>query len=174
MQLVLAGFVRYSRRDVLARENTAMTEFERTITLREITKETLRDILNLQVAPHQERFVASNAVSLAQAHFEPDLPWFRGIYAGDTPVGFLMLEYDKADETYNLWRFMIGAQYQGLGYGRKALELLFAHIQTLPGTHLLYTHCVPAEGGPGPFYEKMGFVYTGEEEGGGLWMRRVL
>lgn len=35
-------------------------------------------------------------------------------------------------------------------------------------------HCAPAEGGPGPFYEKMGFVYTGEEEGGGLWMRHDL
>jgi hypothetical protein len=28
--------------------------------------------------------------------------------------------------------------------------------------------------GPGPFYEKMGFVYTGEAEDGELWMRRAL
>lgn len=151
-----------------------MSEFDRTVTLRAITKDNLHDILHLQVAPHQEQFVASNAVSLAEAHFEPDLPWFRAIYAGDVPVGFLMLEYDRADETYNLWRLMIDTQYQGLGYGRKALELLFAHVKTLPGADVLYTHCVPAEGGPGPFYEKMGFVYTGEEEGGGLWMRRAV
>jgi diamine N-acetyltransferase len=151
-----------------------MSEFDRTVTLRDITKDNLRDILHLRVAPNQEQFVASNAVSLAEAHFEPDLPWFRAIYAGDVPVGFLMLEYDREDTSYNLWRFMIDARYQGLGYGRKALELLFAHIKTLPGEDVLYTHCAQAEGGPGPFYEKMGFVYTGEEEGGGLWMRRAL
>lgn len=151
-----------------------MSEIERIITLREITKTNLHEILRLQVAPDQEHFVASNAVSLAEAHFEPELPWFRAIYADETPVGFLMLEYNHEDATYTLWRFMIDARYQGCGYGRTALELLFAHVKTLPGTAILYTHCMPGEGGPGPFYEKLGFVDTGEEEGGGRWMRRVL
>jgi diamine N-acetyltransferase len=149
-----------------------MSEFE--VTLREITKENLSDILRLKVAPHQENFVASNAVSLAQAHFEPQLPWFRAIYADDTPVGFLMLEDDTEQQMYFLWRFMIDERYQGRGYGRKALELLFAHVKTLPRGDAIYTSCVPAEGGPGPFYEKIGFVYTGEEEEGELGMRREL
>ena len=151
-----------------------MSEFDRTVTLREIIKDNLIDILRLNVAPHQEHFVASNAASLAQAHFEPEIPWFRAIYAGDVPVGFLMLEYDREDETYNLWRFMIDARYQGRGYGQKALELLFAHVKTLPRADALYTSCASAEGGPCPFYEKMGFGYTGDEEGGELWMRRAL
>lgn len=34
--------------------------------------------------------------------------------------------------------------------------------------------CVPGDGTPGPFYEKMGFTYTGTEEGGELVMRRPL
>lgn len=126
------------------------------ITLREITRENLREVLRLKVAPQQEGFVASNAASLAEAHFGPDLPWFRAVYAGDVPVGFLMLEYDPGDESYNLWRFMIDARYQGRGCGRKALELLVAHVRTLPRGDTLYTSCVPAEGGPGPFYEKSG------------------
>ncbi len=147
-----------------------MSEFE--VTLREITKENLSDILRLKVAPQQEHFVASNAVSLAQAHFEPETPWFRAIYAGEMPVGFLMLEYDREYETYNLWRFMIDERHQGRGYGRRALALLFAHVKTLPRADAFYTSCAPAEGGPGPFYEKMGFAYTGEEEDGELWMRR--
>ncbi len=149
-----------------------MSELE--VTLREITKDNLRDVLRLKVAPQQEPFVASNAWSLAEAHFEPELPWFRAIYAGQVPVGFLMLEYDSEDEGYNLWRFMIGAEHQGQGYGRRALELLFTHVKTLPGADALYTSCVPAEGGPGPFYEKLGFVHTGEEEHGELWLRRAL
>lgn len=151
-----------------------MSEFDLEVTLREITKENLGAILRLKVTPHQEQFVASNAVSLAEAHFEPEIPWFRAIYAGDVPVGFLMLEYDSEDETYNLWRFMIDEQHQGHGYGQKALELLFTHLKTLPQADMLYTSCVPGEGGPGPFYEKMGFVYTGEEEGGERWMRRKM
>ncbi|MBW4623411.1 MAG: GNAT family N-acetyltransferase [Cyanosarcina radialis HA8281-LM2] len=151
-----------------------MSEFDLEVTLREISKENLKSILGLKVAPHQEQFVASNAVSLAQAHFEPELPWFRAIYAGEVPVGFLMLEYNAEEQFYFLWRLMVDERYQKHGYGRKALELLFAHVKTLPNSGALYTSCVPAEGGPGPFYEQMGFVYTGEEEDGELYMRREL
>jgi diamine N-acetyltransferase len=85
-----------------------------------------------------------------------------------------MLEDDVAQQEYFLWRFMIGEQYQGHGYGRKALELFFAHIKTRPGVEAVETSCVPAKGGPGLFYEKMGFVYTGKEEDGELVMRREL
>jgi diamine N-acetyltransferase len=153
-----------------------MSEFDPEVTLREITKENLGSILRLKVAPDQEQFVASNAVSLAEAHFEPELPYFRAIYAGDVPVGFLMLEYNAEEQFYSLWRLMIDKKYQKLGYGRKALELLLAHVKTLPKSDVLYTSCVPAEGGPGLFYQKMGFVYTGtgDEEDGELYMRRDL
>jgi diamine N-acetyltransferase len=153
-----------------------MSEFDPEVTLREITKENLWSILRLKVTPDQEQFVASNAVSLAEAHFEPELPYFRAIYAGDVPVGFLMLEYNAEEQFYALWRLMVDKQYQKHGYGRKALELLFAHVKTLPKSDVLYTSCVPAEGGPGLFYEKMGFVYTGtgDEEDGELYMRRDL
>jgi diamine N-acetyltransferase len=151
-----------------------MSELEPEVTLREITRENLGRILDLKVAPHQEQFVASNAKSLAQAHFEPELPWFRAIYAGDVPVGFLMLENNVEEQFYYLWRLMLDQRYQRHGYGRKALELLFVHVKTLPKSNLLYTSCVPAPGGPGPFYEKMGFVYTGDEADGELYLRREL
>jgi diamine N-acetyltransferase len=151
-----------------------MSEFVPEVTLRKITKENLSDILHLKVAPLQEQFVASNAVSLAEAHFEPQLPWFRAIYADEAPVGFLMLEYNAEEQFYFLWRLMIDERYQKHGYARKALELLFAHVKTLSRADALYTSCVTAEGGPGTFYEKMGFVYTGEEEDGELFMRREL
>jgi diamine N-acetyltransferase len=154
--------------------SNCMSKFVPEVTLCEITKENLSDILRLKVAPHQEQFVASNAVSLAEAHFEPQLPWFRAVYAGETPAGFLMLEYNAEEQFYFLWRLMIDERYQKHGYGRKALELLFAHVKALPRADALYTSCVPTEGGPGPFYEKMGFVYTGEEEDSELYMRREL
>lgn len=85
--------------------------------------------------------------------------------------------YDNlALQEYSLWHFMIDQRYQGRGYGRKALELFFEHVKTLRGADAVYTSCVSATGGSGPFYEKMGFVYTGDvdEEDGELWMRREL
>ncbi len=151
-----------------------MSESNQEVSLREVTKETLRDITRLKVNPNQEHFVATNAESIAEAYFSPDVAWFRAIYAGDTPVGFLMLEDNAAKEQYVLWRFMIDARYQGRGFGQRALELFFEHVRTRPGAKVLYTSCVPGEGSPGPFYEKMGFVYTGEKDGIELVMRREL
>ena len=66
------------------------------VTLREVTGDTVRAVCRLQVGPGQERFVASNAISIAEAYFEPKA-WFRAIYAGEEPVGFVML-YDDPGE----------------------------------------------------------------------------
>jgi diamine N-acetyltransferase len=141
------------------------------VSLREITRDTVRAICDLQVAPQQQGFVAPNAISIAQAYFEPETAWFRAIYADETPVGFAMLEENVAKEEYWLWRFMIDARYQGAGFGRRALELLIDRVKTRPGAKALFTSCVPGDGSPCPFYEKMGFVYTGEEDEGELVMR---
>ena len=144
------------------------------IHLRQIDTGNLREILHLKVAPEQERFVAPNAVSIAQAYFYRDTAWFRGIYDGDTPVGFVMLE-DKPDlGSYTLWRFMIDARHQRKGHGRRAIELILEHVRSRPGASHLYTSCVDAPGGPGPFYEGLGFTYTGALDEGERVMYRPL
>ena len=51
---------------------------DETVTLREVTRENLHQVLQLKVKPEQEQFVANNAVSIAQAYFEPKA-WFRAI-----------------------------------------------------------------------------------------------
>ncbi len=48
------------------------------IDLREITSETVRTICELEVAVDQRSFVAPNAVSIAEAHFNPG-HWMRAI-----------------------------------------------------------------------------------------------
>lgn len=143
---------------------------EASITLREVTRDTVRTMCNLRVAPTQERFVAPNAVSIAEAHFEPTA-WFRAIYADETPVGFVMIDDDPAIPAYHLVRFMIDARYQGCGFGRRALEQLIEHVKTRPGATALSTSCVPGDGSPCPFYEKMGFVATGDVHYGEQVMR---
>lgn len=132
-----------------------------TVSLREITKENLQDVLRLRVATNQDMFVADNATSIAEAYFEP-LAWFRAIYADETAVGFVMMYEDAQKPMYYLWRFMIGETYQKLGYGRQALQLLIERVKGLPNAHELFLSYFPAQGSPKPFYEKLGFAETGE------------
>ena len=138
---------------------------EAEVSLQEVTGETVRAICRLAVGPGQERFVAPNAVSIAQAHFEPKA-WFRAIYAGAEPVGFLMLYENHEKPEYFLWRLMIAAEHQGKGYGRRALELLVDRVRGLPGATQLGTSYVPGEGGPEGFYKRFGFTDTGEVDDG--------
>lgn len=131
------------------------------VTLREITKETVRTITDLSVAPEQENLVAPNAVSIAEAYFE-EKAWFRAIYADETPVGFLMTFEDPERPFYYLWRYMIDAQHQGKGYGAKALKLLIERIKAQPNATEMKLSVVPEEGSAIRFYEKLGFVHLGE------------
>jgi diamine N-acetyltransferase len=136
------------------------------VSLREVTRDNLRDIMKLKVTEAQNQFVAPNTVSLAQAHFYPDRAWFRAIYADETPVGFLMLSDEPRKPEYFLWRLMIAVEYQGFGFGEQAMKLLIAHVKTRPQATELFTSYVPAEGGPAAFYHKLGFVDTGEVDEG--------
>ena len=134
-----------------------------TVTLREITADTVRAICNLKVKQTQRNFVAENAVSIAQAHFEPHA-WFRAIYAGETPVGFVMTAEDPERGFYYLWRYMIDGEHQGKGYGRAALEQLIERVRGLPNAQKFILSVVPGEGSAMAFYQKLGFVPTGEIE----------
>ena len=138
------------------------------VELREVTKDSVRAICRLQVAPSQRGFVAPNAVSFAEALFEPRA-WCRAIYADDVPVGFVMLSLDPAGDEgpeYFLWRLMIADGLQGLGYGRRAVELVADHVRTLPGARELLVSWVPEDGGPEDFYLGLGFERTGEVDDG--------
>jgi len=61
------------------------------VTLREISQDTVTQIMALKVGPDQEHLVATNAQSIAEAHFAEDA-WFRGhicrIYTGRHDIGY--------------------------------------------------------------------------------------
>jgi diamine N-acetyltransferase len=125
------------------------------IRLEKVTYDNVDDILGLRVAENQKNFVADNNWSLIQAYLtladgEPVFPF--GIYADDTPVGFVMINYDddwtgyeregwlssdtyqfyKDKPFYYIWRFMIDEKYQGKGYGKEALRRSLEFIRTCP------------------------------------------
>jgi len=134
-----------------------------TVSLREVTAETVRAICRLSdtLMPPKKYMVAPNAVSIAQAHFEPHA-WFRAVYADETPVGFLML-WDGADEeNYFLWRLMVAEPHHGKGYGRRAIGLLVDYVKTRPGARALETSCGQGPGNPEGFYRKLGFERSGK------------
>lgn len=141
--------------------------------LREITAETVKEAVGLDVLPGQKEFVAPNAVSISEAYFEPKA-WFRAVYAGDDMVGFVMLLDDPDRPRYYLWRLMIAGPHQHQGYGRKALDLVVDYVRSRPGASELLVSYVPAEGGPRGFYEKYGFEPTGEIHHGEVVMRLAL
>lgn len=136
------------------------------VTLREVTGETVGRICRLSdtLSAEQQKMVAPNAYSIAQAHFEKNA-WFRAVYADDLPVGFVMLYEDgEADHIY-LWRFMIAGPHQKRGYGRRALGLVFDHARARPNVREIKASYVPVDGGAGPFYRSLGFEPTGEMDG---------
>ncbi|NET37363.1 MAG: GNAT family N-acetyltransferase [Cyanothece sp. SIO1E1] len=139
------------------------------VTLREITADTVRSITDLAVRDDQQGFVASNAVSLAQALFQQEA-WYRAIYYGDLPAGFVML-YDEtlrpvppAQPEVFLWRFMVDANFQGQGIGKAALGLVIAHVRSKGVFASIATSYVPAPGSPEGFYLSQGFHHTGKME----------
>ena len=146
------------------------------VSLREITSETLESILQLSVTEKQKKvYPRSNAYSIAEAHYptDDDPVWIRAVYAGETPVGFLMTSEAPAKGEYFLWRLMIDARHQGKGYGRKAVELLIERIETSPNAKALWTSHLKQDGDAGGFYRKLGFEYTGEIIHGGDHLMRT-
>ena len=130
----------------------------------------LQAVLDLRVSDSQLRYVASNAKSIAEAYFHPEA-WFRAIFADEVPVGFLMLHDEnlrpqpRQADLYFLWRLMVDARYQKLGFGRRAVELLIAHVRDRPNAHTLLTSCHRGEGSPEGFYRRLGFRPTGRHLG---------
>ena len=85
-----------------------------------------------------------------------------------------MLEDQPDIPEYYLWRFMIDRKYQKLGFGSKALTLLIQHVNNRPNATELITSVLQGEGGPQGFYEKQGFMLTGEYEEGEAILRLML
>ncbi len=85
-----------------------------------------------------------------------------------------MLSVEPEVPRYSLWRFMIGAEYQGKGYGKRALELVIDHVRTMPGAKELLLSYVPGKGNPRKFYQKLGFEETGEVDDDEIVMRLLL
>ena len=139
------------------------------VTLRKITRANRAEVENVRVSAEQQAYVDGVRQSLDEAAANPATnPWYRAIYVGGTPVGFLMIgdNVPPGDEhipwRYYLWRMLIDDRYQGRGYGRAALDRLTEYLRTRPGADTLVTSIVPGAHSPLGFYVRYGFQPTGE------------
>ncbi|MDR1894903.1 MAG: GNAT family N-acetyltransferase [Spirochaetales bacterium] len=134
------------------------------VSLEEITEDSLSEILNMDVAEEQKRYITSNAKSIAQAHFS-NYSWFRAIYNEKIPVGFIMLYLDPDKPIYEIWRFMIDSRYQRKGYGSAALGHCIDFVRSLPYAQELLASVLPENGAASSFFIKHNFFFTGEWHG---------
>lgn len=150
------------------------------VRLEPISPTNVKAVFDLEVAPGQERFVADNAWSLAEAVAEQATAWPRAIHrddqGDDEVVGFLMLEIDPDDpddQPYYLWRFMIGADHQRQGFGAAAIERGLDEVRRRGGSEL-YTSWVPGDDGPEGFYLGLGSDPTGAIDDGEVVAKRTI
>jgi len=150
-----------------------------TVSLRPITRDTVRDICLLQVSAEQAGRVAANSVSIAEGHFYGEEAWFRAIYADADPIGFIMM-YDPTgaaspqESEFYLWRLMIDQRFQRRGFGARAVHLLFEFAYARRHATRIYVSHVKTAPDLGQWYARLGFRYTGREEDGELFMTRGL
>jgi GNAT superfamily N-acetyltransferase len=140
------------------------------VELREVTAENRATVMSLRVAADQEQFVSTVAESLGEAAELPEArPWFRAIYDGDVPVGFVMLSWNVEPDPpriigpWFLWKLLIDADRQRQGYGTETIGQVVDLIRAHGATNLL-TSYTEGLGEPGPFYRRLGFEPTGERD----------
>ncbi len=87
-------------------------------------------MLSVEVTDDQDRFIAPNAITMAQARFRAGAYDFC-IWDGETRVGLLavidMAEHDDLEDGVDdpnavyIWRLLIGTEFQGKGHGKAAI-----------------------------------------------------
>ena len=116
-----------------------------------ILDDNMKECIALDVLPDQEDFVASNAVSLAQAYDENKAYAKTGkgniavpyaVYENGKMVGFAMYgyippedgedSYCKDEHYYYVWRLLIDKNHQGRGIGRETVRQIMEEIKTKP------------------------------------------
>lgn len=145
------------------------------ITLREINRDNWRDCVRLKVSPDQERFVASNAVSLAQSKYEEEcIP--LAVYDENVMVGFVMYRPEDylIGKIWFIERIMIGEAFQGKGYGRATMELLLSNLRSDKAYKAILISFVPDNIAARQLYTSVGFEDTGEIEYGEVVFRFAL
>ena len=139
-----------------------------------ITEENFWAVVRME-RPADEHYVASNALSLAQAWLYRDngdvYPF--AIYHDDGPVGFMMLDDDEHDGDHCLiiWRIMFPVEHQCKGYGTEAIRQIIDLARASGKYDAVLLDYVQGNAIAEHVYTKLGFRPTGEISDGEVVMK---
>lgn len=133
------------------------------ISFRKITEDNFAAIVQMK-RPENEKFVASNAYSLAQAwlYRDADDVYPFAIYHEEMPVGFMMLDEDLEERCLVIWRIMFPEEHQCKGYGTLAIKQIVQMAKDSGKYDFIILDYVPENEIAKHVYEKLGFLPTGE------------
>ena len=144
------------------------------VCLRAITEKNRKAVEALAVSADQRRFVSGVRESLLEAAGEPDAQaLFWAIYAGEIPVGFVMIADEVGSPDYipqYLWKLLIDERHQRRGFGTATLDLIVEYFRKR-GRSTMSTGAGQGDGSPVTFYERYGFVRTGDSHGDEIMLR---
>ena len=135
------------------------------IELRPIDETNREDCIRLKVSNSQAAYIDTNENSLAAAAENAEVARPFVIYADGEVVGFTMFafepDYEDPGDRYWLWRFMIGEEYQGRGFGKEALKQIIAYFKENGATNMRLS-TKESNVNAIHLYESQGFKRTGE------------
>ncbi len=148
---------------------------------RPITGKDVVPLENITVHADQDRFIAPNILTIAQARFETGAYDFC-LWDGDRRIGLIALidmaehedrgEIDAPDAVY-VWRLLIGKDFQRRRYGTAALGFAenwarnrgrrCVQIQAVEDNHVAIA-----------MYQSLGYVLTGQRSGKEVQLEKPL
>lgn len=137
------------------------------VSLEAITKDNWDQVARLAVADEQRQFVADNAYSIAESLFS-EHSVARAICVGGEPVGFIMYEslaYEGKPREFNIYRLMVGSDFQHCGVGRQGMRLTLDTLLEQEGAERITVCYVPGNDVASDFYQSLGFREVGLSSG---------
>ncbi|MGG7163476.1 GNAT family N-acetyltransferase [Clostridium ihumii] len=134
------------------------------IDIKDVNKENLKDILELNVNESQSSYIETTRQCLNEAE---ECNSYRpvGLYSDGVLVGFAMYGLFK-DEGKNgrVWldRLLIDKKYQGKGLGHIMLEALINHLTQIYNCDEIFLSLYEDNKCAMHIYEKFGFKFNGE------------
>jgi len=138
------------------------------LVFRLVDEQTLKAVLAVTLASEQVPYVGTVSEALQEAREVPEgKPWYRAVFDGELAVGFVMLSWNVPPSPpeiigpWYLWKLIVDCRYQRRGYGR-AIVRKVAEIVRAEGAETLLTSYALGPNNPGPFYQRVGFIPTGD------------
>lgn len=131
------------------------------VILKEITKETWSECMNLALRLEQGGLVAPNSYLLPESKAEPTFVQL-GIHYGEDIVGYAMYGVDPDDGKYWIFRMMIDEKHQRRGFAKAALAGIIQRLKALPDCNEIYVGYRPENFAAAAMYGGFNFVRTGQ------------